>query len=372
MNGRALVLHSALALPGIYTLFRHWVDRRLASAPATELEDLLDEENFDVVINPGVPLGIYLEDLLTTTRRRKLPLIQIMNSWDNPSLTIWFSGLPDHFLVWGEQTFRHARRFIGLSKERIRKFGTAQFEVYRSEPRISRSEFCATHGIDPDNRLILYAGGSLGTNECEHLSFLDDLLESGRFGAATIIYRPHPWGGGGNHGDEIADRSWRNIRVESTMADYLKALQNRGYHMTFPDYRDTHDVLSSVDCVISPLSTILIEAALHGKPILCFLPIEDIDAEHFQMVHELPHFEDLIKDANVIVARGRDALAAQLPALISLTHDPDYATQIQQTASFFIESFDEPYKDRLRDFVEMIAASGSSDVSTYQKDQTSI
>ena len=40
------------------------------------------------------------------------------------------------------------------------------------------------------------------------------------------------------------------------MSSYLKSLKEKGYHLTFPDYTDTHVVPSHVDCVISPLSTI--------------------------------------------------------------------------------------------------------------------
>ena len=78
----------------------------------------------------------------------------------------------------------------------------------------------------------------------------------------SILYRPHPWGGGGNRGNEILNHNWKHVKIESYSKKYLKSLRNKGYHMTFPDYSDTHIVLSHVDFVISPLSTILIEAAL--------------------------------------------------------------------------------------------------------------
>ena len=79
------------------------------------------------------------------------------------------------------------------------------------------------------------------------------------------------------------------------MSNYLQSLKEKGYHLTFPDYSDTHVVLSHVDYVISPLSTILIEAGIHGKPLMCFLPLEDIKAKHFQTVHNLPHFTGVSK-----------------------------------------------------------------------------
>ena len=43
------------------------------------------------------------------------------------------------------------------------------------------------------------------------------------------------------------------------------------------DYEDTNILLKSVDCVISPLSTILLEALIVGKPIICFMPLDEVE-----------------------------------------------------------------------------------------------
>ena len=87
------------------------------------------------------------------------------------------------------------------------------------------------------------------------------------------MYRPHPWGGGGNKGDRLIGKNWKHVLIEDTMKKYMEGVKEKGYHLTFPDCSDTHVVLSYCDCVISPLSTILIEAAMHGKPLMCFIPL---------------------------------------------------------------------------------------------------
>lgn len=361
MNWRAAVLHTVLGLPGIYAAFCRWSLARLDRTRYTALEQLLDKGAFDLVINPGVPIGIYIEDLTRETRRRGIPFVHIMNSWDNPSLAILPAGLPDYYAVWGEQTMGHATHYLGMPPERVIALGAAQFEVYKEPPRIDRRTFCERHGIDPERRVLLYAGGSLGTNEYEHLRMIERLIDDGTLAGVTVVYRPHPWGGGGNGGEEIIAHDWRHVRIEATMRAYLEAVRERGYHMTFPDYRDTHDVLSSVDCVISPLSTIIIEAALHRKPVMCFLPLDDRDAEHFQAVYDLPHFGDLLVDPNILVARGKGDFAAQLGALIARCDDSTFGERVAETCRFFVADFDEPYGERLCRFAEQVSGYSPND-----------
>ncbi len=349
------VLHTVLGVPGIYWLYKHWTRWQAAKDPNLTLRQLLAERRYDVVLNPSLPDGHYLDDLIVETQRVGVPLIYIMNSWDNPSTGPFGAGKPDLFVAWGPQTAEQAQTYQGMHPDRVLSFGAAQFEIYKRPPRIDRAEFCARHSIRTDQRIILYAGGSLGTNEFEHLRLLEQAVAEGRYGDAVIVYRPHPWGGGGNAGEQIIDHEWTHVRIESTMRAYLESLRRQGYHMTFPDVADTHDVLSSVDCVISPLSTILIEAAMHGKPIMCFLPLEDVAARHFQTVYNLPHFRDLQTDPQVVLAKGRREMVDKVPQLFAMAADPEFPPKLAETCAFFVAKYDRPYGERLRELVEQVA-----------------
>lgn len=357
MPWKAELLHTILGMPGIFEIYRAWTQWRSAKLPNLPLRNLLCENSYDVVLNPGLPDGHYIDDLFLETPRLGVPFIYIMNSWDNPSTGPFAAGKPDVFLAWGPQTEEHARTYQGMMPEKIVGFGAAQFEIYKTTPRIDRTEFCARHGIHPEQTIILYAGGSLGTNEFEHLQLLEDEIIAGKCGNAVIVYRPHPWGGGGNAGEQIIGHTWTHVKIESTMRNYLENLCTKGYHLTFPDYADTHDTLSAVDCVISPLSTILIEAALHGKPIMCFLPVEDVAARHFQTVHDLPHFRDLQTDPEVVLAVGRQQLLHKLPLLLEKITDPAFPGRIAKTCSFFVSDFARPYGTRLVETIERVVAS---------------
>ena len=366
---KAALLYSIFALPGVNAVVRTLTEARLAKMPNAALDSLLDEEAPNAIIHPSVLDGIYINDLIEASKARDIPLIVIMNSWDNPSTKHAMAGKPDRLLVWGEQTRRHAIEYVGMDPMDTVAFGAAQFDVYRSAPRISREGFCRAHDIDPASKILLYAGSSKETDEFQHLLRINEAIESGLLGKTVVVYRPHPWGAGGRDGGRILDRPWRHVRIEASMRNYLESVRAGEAGMSFPDYRHTHDILSSIDALVSPLSTIILEAALHGKPVLCFLPEEEHGARHFQMVAPLTHFEDMFLTHEFLLARGGDELLPKVTELLSMTADETFAKRLERACEFYVRSYDSPYGERLAEFVEDMAgpAAGLRDLSSVSR-----
>lgn len=347
---RAAKLYTVLAFPGIYQLFKKWSLRRIAGMP-TVLDGLLDRLQPDALVHPTVLEGLFINDVVALARARNIPSILIMNSWDNPATKRAVVGNPDHLLVWGPQTRDLAIRFMGIELGCVSCFGCAQFDIYRQVPRISRADFCAAHGIDPSKRILLYAGSSKGSDEFAHLQAIDAAIENGRLNNVVVVYRPHPWGRGGHKGERLLDHPWRHVRFESSMRGYLEDVRAGRKRIFLADYADTHDVLSSIDALVSPLSTILLEGVLHGKPVLCFLPDEKVGSSlHLQARHA--HFDGMYQNPIFLKARGDAALIGKLEELMALVGDRGYAGSLQQTKDFFVAPHPEPYGPRLRRFVE--------------------
>ena len=356
---RVALFYSLLALPGVFQLFRAWSHRRIEDLPYTDLETLLDEERPDAIIHPSVLAGVFINDLVAAGGRRGIPLVVIMNSWDNPSTKRAMTGQPDWLLVWGPQTHAHATKFLGMPPDRVVCFGAAQFDVFRTSPRVDRREFCRRNGIDdPSARILLYAGSSKGTDEFSHLRELDAAVARGECGNTVVVYRPHPWGDGGKGGDRILDHAWRHVRIEHTMRGYLERVKARAGGITMPDYRDTHDLLASVDALISPLSTIIIEGALHGKPVMCFLPDEDDEGGHYSVALPLTHFDELFAEPTFFVARGNEALIPGVRALLDKVGDERFAAELRKATHQFVSEFDRPYGERLVEFIERAVGHG--------------
>jgi hypothetical protein len=344
--------YTFLALPLIFSWFQWRTLAKAAKIPNQELEKLLDEEQPDILIHPTVLYGVYISDLIEVSHRRKIPLVAITNSWDNAPRNVGLKWGPTWLLVWGEQAKRFAVRLGQLPSHRVINFGAAQFDVYREPPRLSRKEFCSQQEIEPGKTLLLYAGTSKETDEFAHLQLLDDAIEAGELGNTAILYRPHPWGAGGMDGGRIVGHSWKHVRIDHTMRAYLEKVRAEGYSMILPDYRDTRDILANVDATISPLSTMVLESPLNGKPSMLYMPDDEPGAFHFNLVKDQIHFQDIHRQPEFLVAYNRDQLVPMTRKLLERAHDEKFKARLPGVMKYFVEPFDEPFDARLAHFVE--------------------
>jgi hypothetical protein len=364
LGWKAALLLTVAAYPPIKPLFQLWIRRRLSTHPSRDLGELLDRERPDVVFHPSVLDGVFINDLVDECRSRNIPLVIAMNSWDNPSTKRAVVGVPDWLLVWGKQTREHAVRFMGIASERALPFGAAQFDVFDAPPRMTRADFAAVHGIDPNRRIVLFAGSNAQTDEFATLAALEQAIDDGRLPGVSIIYRPHPWGGGGRDGRRLAKVSFRHIAIHQPMRDYIARLEGIGSGITLPDYRDTHDLLSVVDVVVSPLSTILVEAALHAKPVAAFAPR---GAEGSQVLsNNLPmtHFEEFIGLADVGLADNVSKLIALLPRLADPIDGMEVGKRLRKSAKRFVEPYQQPWRDRIVEFLSHVANRPRREIQT--------
>jgi hypothetical protein len=353
IGARASQVYSVLALPGLYQLFRAYSLRRLAAMP-TVLNDVIGRLQPDVIVHPTVLEGPFINDIVEQAERRGIPSILIMNSWDNPASKRAVVGNPTHLLVWGEQTRELAVRFMNIESSRITILGAAQFDIFRKAPRLSREEFCAAHDIDPAKRILLYAGSSKGSDEFAHLQSLEAAIDEGTLRNVAVIYRPHPWGRGGYKGERLLDHPWRHVRIERSMRHYLEQIRAGKKSVYLADYADTHDVLSSVDALVSPLSTIILEGGLHGKPVLCFVPDEK-EGSSLKLQARLVHFDAMYEDPLFLKAHGDAALVGQVAELMKRAGDAEFTAKLQQACDYFVVSHPQPFSERIVTFVSQAA-----------------
>ena len=349
---KASIYYTILGIPGLFYFFKRSSLSRISKNKNKDFEELLSNEKPDLLIHPSVLEGLFINDLVMESKDKEIPLIVIMNSWDNPSSKRAMIGEPDWMLVWGEQTRNHAIEYAKMDMNRAIIFGAAQFDVYKQLPKINRIDFCKIHEINHDKTILLYAGSSKGTDEYSHLVLIDEAIERGIFTNLAVVYRPHPWGNGGKGGERILKHSWKNVCIESTLITYLQQISSGDESMSYPDYMDTHNVLSSVDIIVSPLSTILIEGALHGKPVLCFMPMEEVDARHFQLDLSFVHFQDMFNMKEFLIAKGSKELLPKIHELIEKNQDLEFKNSLNEATRYFVESFETPYGERLVNFCE--------------------
>lgn len=355
LGWKAALMFSLANLPVLTGLVKRYYMNQLVRWPARELEALIDHYRPDVLLHPSTFDGYFVNDLVEQGHKRHIPSILLMNSWDNPSIKRATSGVPDWVAVWGEQTRRHTNHFMSVPLNQIVVLGAAQFEVYRVAPRLTRIQFRREHGMPDDCNILLYAGSSKGGLESLHLSWLNEAIASGALLNLCVLYRPHPWGVSRQEAATILEAQWQHVFIESSMKTFLENIRagiNRpGFHMA--EYARTHDVLSCVDAVISPLSTIILESALHKLPVLCFSPGEEDNIGNWRGLKKLVHFEDMFKSPSVIVANRYPEFIPKVRELVRRINDVEFKSRVAKDMNYFCEYHPKGYDAALLDLIEV-------------------
>lgn len=340
--------------PIAYPYYRRKMLARIGAN--AELEALLREERPDVILHPTVLEGLFVSDLIEYGRRLSIPTVFLMNSWDNPAVKAMMFGAPERLVVWGEHSRQLAHERLSVPLERILSFGAAQFDVYREPPLQPPDEYRRRLGIPAEHRLLLYAGSSKGLDETSHLVALERAVEGGELSRCTVLYRPHPWRAQAPGEEDFFARSWRHVVMAPDMADYYRRARAGDNSIYLADYGETHLTLSAVDAVVSPLSTILLEAAMHGKPIAAYLPDEDMRTNFFlfSMVKTV-HYRTFFERVECLQCHRREDLVRDCVRLVEQAGDPERARRLKSQCEFFAAATGKSYAALLRDLVGELA-----------------
>lgn len=350
--------------PLTYHLYHAVIVTRLGENKA--LRDLLRDECPDIVVHPTVLEGLFVSDLVQWGKACKKPTVFVMNSWDNPSMKAMTVGYPDRLVVWGEQTRQHAIRYMGVPSEKIACLGAAQFDLYRKPPRIAPAEYRRRLGVPNHCKILLYAGSSKGLNEVRHLVALEQAIAEEKIRNCVVLYKPHPWRAFPQDEADFFAINWKHVKFDPTMeACYRRSRQGDKMHVELADYDDTHVTLSAVDAVISPLSTILLEAAMHGKPVVAYLPDEDMASNTFlSKMANMIHFKEFFERVECIKCERSEDLIGDCEQLLRLSEDQSIGTRLQSQCAYFVEPSAQPYIDRLNGLIgSLLSASPSQSVA---------
>ena len=221
--------------------------------------------------------GYYYEELRNSSKELGIPLVVLMNSWDNPSQKAAGAGSPDKLGVWGEQTRRHAVEYLRMPERDVVVIGAAQFELYRRPVTEPDEEIRAQFNVPMGKDILLYAGVSKSINETRHLRLIDEAIERGELGAVHVLYRPHPWRGGLVDGEEdFFSAGLRHVTMDPAMDSfYRQRIRKPDASLNMADYEVTRKLMHMICGTISCVSTMLIESLLHGKPVVAYMPAQD-------------------------------------------------------------------------------------------------
>ena len=215
---------------------------------AFKLNKHLNSKSQDCYIYPTIGGPLALADYLTyyCDRVGKKLLICIDN-WDNIFSKAVFHLKPKRILVWGPQASYFAQNAHKIPIRNIVEAGAPRIEYTLNHLKNIKQDKC---------NKILFAGGSFDFwTELIWLKTIINRLSS----KATLIYLPHPI----NYKFAIPNyEKIRKIGIKMIRPDFFSDTKQ---DKSLPHLDLYHKILQETRVVVSPLSTMSLEALVYGK-----------------------------------------------------------------------------------------------------------
>lgn len=245
-------------VPGAIRIVRS-VDYALA--PSGPFEALLERYHPDLVFATDVQNENDVA-LLQAARRRGVRAIGMVRSWDN--LTNYLLRIvPDILLVGTGLEQEEAVRCHGVPADRIKVVGIPHYDRYRMAPKESREKFLSSLGLDPSKKLVTFAPiGNLYLRNNDTDRYVMDTLAA--MPGANVIVR-FPPSDEVSHTDDFTPPP--HVRLDRPGVEFKDGIARHREVSDDDDRRLMHELYHS-DLVISGPSSIAVDAALFGKPVI--------------------------------------------------------------------------------------------------------
>lgn len=337
-------------LPGLLNTWLKW-NEKLLKHPRDEYLEFFRERRPGILLTTHAHLPKEAE-LLTAAHKLNIPTLGVVRSWDNV-----YKGLqsrPQCLAVWNEINRQEVIDLEGYSANTVEIIGSPQFDPYFDTQEIwSRGKLAQIFDLDPNRPIIVFASLGYffpGFDETCWMDVLLQLLDEGKLpGNPQVICRLHPWSRL-EHFQKYAVRP--DVRL-SYVNRYWPALT---WYMNRDDVVLVGNMLRHADVVITPGSTITLEAAIFDRPTIVpiFHPYQPERARKYFNTWVLgKHFGRIERlDLVPIIREKADFVLAIRKALSEPTW---YRAQREKLVRDYVHFTDGNSTQRLADYALRIA-----------------
>lgn len=198
--------------------------------------------------------------MLKAAKRRGIPMLAMMRSWDNPSSKVMLRAFPDHLLLQNHVMVGEVTGWDRYPRERISVIGFPQFDDYvNPEWFVTKEAFAREHGLDPAKRWIVYFTGPFLTgvlnqkDRGDHVEMIQHAIDAGAITNAMIIARIHP-------NDPV--------EFKSGLEKIPRLTFGKNFQFNADDVKTLMNLLRHADVAVHAGSTIGLEAAIFDRPIV--------------------------------------------------------------------------------------------------------
>ena len=265
--------------------------------PSRPARAILGAVRPDLVVWPTLIHQADDTEVAKAAKAMGVPLLAMPASFDTLSTKAGFLVRPDRLLVWGEASLAHAVGAHGYKPDEVEVTGPAHWDVYGH--------------LWPKGRQVLIAGTSVHFFRDER-QIVEQLAREAQMGPWTVVYRPHP-------SRLTEDRSWVGqlplVELDSRL----------GYDLAAGFQEHIADRVAASACVVAAFSTLIIEAALIGRPSVIPAFAQSAHGPGGVLTHKLyDHMQSVVEWPGVFLCRTLPGLIGTVRKAVAgrLDFDP--------------------------------------------------
>lgn len=275
----------------------------------------------------------FWDDVVTLTKRMGIPSLTLTINWDNIAHKI-FLQQPDFLGVWGPQAYLYARLLQKVPAKKVKLIGAPRFELYRKH-KMSRQEAREKLGLPQDKTILLFAGAGIVFDEVSLIEeFEQNHSRNSKVSNTLMIYKPHP-----KRHPRAAEPKLQPENYEFTQ------VLDQGKLSPLSDYPA---LLSAVDGLVTPLSTMMLEGAIMGLPALGLAYDDPAHGDYsWDNARLNTHLQALVESRAHIKCHNRDQFLEKLDELLLLLENKSIAEEALRCARFAVHDDDNTCAQRI-------------------------
>ncbi|MDP2696312.1 MAG: CDP-glycerol glycerophosphotransferase family protein [bacterium] len=322
----------------------------------------IDQYKPDLVIAPDIMFGPDVA-VLRAAKRKDIPTLGMVRSWDNLTSRGIIRSLPDKLIVHASFMKKEAVKYSGMKPENVLVLGIPHFDLYFQQHQVSRDEFYKSLNIPTDRRLVLCAPFFDTYSHQSGLNIVNGLvgaIKSGKLPAdihLIVRYRPESM----SDDDSQAEKDLEATGYATVTKPYAHSFSviadgRPEFEYSQADLDLFYNSLYFSDVTINTISTLTVDAIALDKPVINVRYDGDPNcppANQIKNYSQFEHYQDIEDAGGVRLAYSMDELIKHLRDYLA---DPGLdASGRRKVRSDQIEFMDglsgKRYADFIKDFV---------------------
>lgn len=304
-----------------------WTERVFFKEKKQAVSGYFDKYNPDLVFSTSITSGVD-NVFMKEAKRRGIKTVSMTKSWDNAT-KMFYRFVPDFFLTQNEMVQEKLVSLQNFPKEKIYTVGFPQFDWYRRKSIFkTREEHLKSKGLDPNLPVIFFGSQGLWfKNDYQIAKQIQEWIKNNELAKpCQMIVRPH------------------FSNVKNTPLKKLRGLPgvayDDSYHISYAfsdnwdptalEIIDFANTLKHSDVIVIILSTIALDAACFGKPIInalfggTYQRGKDVTAK----LSEVVHYQWVLNTNGTSVVKSYDELKDTINRYLT---DPSFRSKERET-----------------------------------------